>query len=132
RWGTRGVATAYAITYFLFVLYPGLRIPFKLIGLTVGEFMRHLWPQIAITLGMAAVCAGWMRALSLLGFSNDLLRLLSTVLIGAAVYILAMLVFRPAVIGHLEEVIETSRIPFGGSLWRIIGGGARHRRLSGN
>jgi O-antigen/teichoic acid export membrane protein len=126
RWGTRGVATAYAITYFVFVLYPGLRIPFKLIGLTVGEFVRHLWPQIAITLGMAAVCAGWMMALSSLGFSNVLLRLISTILIGAAVYILAMLVIRPAVILHLEEVIETSRIPFGVGLLRIIRSCARN------
>jgi O-antigen/teichoic acid export membrane protein len=116
RWGTRGVAAAYAIAYFVFVLYPGLRFPFRLIGLTVGEFMRHLWPQVAITLGMAAVCAAWM---------TGLLRLISTVLVGAAVYILSMLIIRPAVIVHLEDVIETSRIPFGGGLLRTIRGFAR-------
>ncbi len=120
RWGMRGVASAYAIAYFVFVLYPGLRFPFKLIGLTVGEFMRHLLPQIAITLGMAAVCAGWLMALSSLGVSNVLARLLSTVLIGAAVYVAAMLIIRPAVIGHLEEVIETMRTPLGGTILRMI------------
>ena len=120
RWGSKGVAAAYAIAYFVFVVYPGLRFPFRLIGLTVGEFMRHLLPQISITLGMAAICAGWLMALSSLGISNLLVRLISTVIIGAAVYISAMLMIRPAVMVHLEHVIETSSIPFGGHLLRMI------------
>jgi PST family polysaccharide transporter len=120
RWGTQGVAAAYAITYFMLVLYPGLYIAFRLIDLRVSEFLQRLWPQIAITGGMVIVTVGWTEALSMAGVRNNVLRLISTVLVGVVAYVLPMLIFRPAVLGHLDDVIESSSLPFGGKIQRAI------------
>lgn len=45
RWGVVGVAVAYAIT-FITLSYPAQAIPFKLIGLRVGDLMAVLWPPL--------------------------------------------------------------------------------------
>ena len=82
RWGTIGVAAAYAITYFVFILYPGFWLAFKLIDLSVAEFARRLFPQIAISLAMAGICYGWLAALRLAGVTSHLLQLLTTVALG--------------------------------------------------
>jgi PST family polysaccharide transporter len=120
RWGTRGVATAYALTYLVFVLYPAFRVPLSLIGLTVSEFLKRLWPQIAITAGMVIVTIAWMAALSKAGVTNSLAQLVSTSLIGAAAYVLLLLIFRPRVIGYLEDMIEVSSIPFSPQILSVI------------
>ena len=110
RWGTRGVAASYCCTYIVFVLYPAFRVPFSLIGLRVQEFIRHLLPQIAITLGMAGICRLWMKGLTLLGLADPLLTLVSTAALGATLYVIAMLGIRPAVIRHLEGLIAESSV----------------------
>jgi O-antigen/teichoic acid export membrane protein len=120
RWGTKGVATAYCVTYFVFVLYPALRIPFSLIGLTVGEFFNHLLPQIAITLGMVAICMVWMKALSVVGLSNQVFQLGSTVVVGVVSYVISVLSFRLAVIGHLREMLAALTVPRGEVIVRFL------------
>jgi PST family polysaccharide transporter len=120
RWGTQGVAAAYAISYFVFALFPSLFVAFRLIDLTVSEFLQRLWPQIAITGGMVIVTVAWMKALSVAGVTNNFVRLISTVLIGVVAYVLPLLIFRPAVLGHLDGIIESSSLPFAGRIQRAI------------
>lgn len=125
RWGATGVASAYAISYFTLVLYPALWIAFRLIDLSVAEFGRRLLPQITITLAMTACCFGWINVLRAAGVSNPLVHLTSTVVIGAAVYIGAMLTIRPLVIMDLEEILATSNTPLSGAVLGILGKGSR-------
>ena len=120
RWGAVGVAAAYAISYFIFIIYPVLWLAFKLIDLSVGEFAKRLLPQIAISLAMAGICYGWMTALYLAGITNNLFHLITTIAIGAAVYIGAMLTIRPQVVLYLQEVLAASNTPLAGVLLRLI------------
>jgi PST family polysaccharide transporter len=120
RWGTKGVASAYAIAYLVFVLFPALHIPFRLIDLTAAEFLRRLWPQLAITAAMTGFTIAWMSALRAAGVTNLAVRLISTVLIGVAAYVTPFLLFRPAVLRYLDDVIESSSFPFGRGIQRAI------------
>jgi O-antigen/teichoic acid export membrane protein len=119
RWGIKGVAIAYFATYFTFTLYSGFAIPFRLIELRFVDFVRQLWPQIAITAAMAAACFAWLFGLGLVAVTNAWVRLISTSIIGLLAYSFLLLLFRPAVVGHFEEVLEQqAHSPlFRGILW---------------
>ena len=110
HWGTIGVAAAYFVVYFL-LLYPGLRIAFSLIGLTVSGFLRSLWPQLCITVVMALTCIAWLAGLRAAGVTRPVIQLVSTVTIGAIVYVGALLLVRPVVLQHFESAMETSQTP---------------------
>jgi PST family polysaccharide transporter len=105
RFGVTGVAFAYAIAYFGILMYPMFLIPFRLIDLSLREFARSLWPQLAISLAMAAICAAWLQGLMLAGILNPWGQLISTALIGTLVYVYLMVKIRPAVIRHLEDAV---------------------------
>ncbi len=111
RWGTIGVATSYFFVYFLLILYPSLRVPLKLIDLPVSEFLRRLWPQFCITLGMVLACLACLAGLRAAGIVNPAIQLASTVVIGAVFYISALLLFRPSALLHFEAAVEASRLP---------------------
>lgn len=110
HWGTIGVAASYFIVYFL-LLYPTLRIPFKLIGLTVPDFLRQLWPQFCITFVMVVACLAWLAGLRSTGITRPVIQLASTVTVGVLVYVGAILFFRPTALLRFEEAIETSHTP---------------------
>ncbi|MBW4519466.1 MAG: MOP flippase family protein [Scytolyngbya sp. HA4215-MV1] len=57
QWGIVGVAGAYAIVSAL-LIYPSFAIPFKLIGLSMREFLAGLWRPFLCSLLMLAVLAG--------------------------------------------------------------------------
>ncbi len=57
QWEIRGVALAYAISS-LILAYPGLHIPFYLIGLRVSELGRFLLPALRATAVMVACTLG--------------------------------------------------------------------------
>lgn len=128
RWGALGVAEAYALVYFTLVLYPSLKVAFRFIDLSVADFARQLFPQIAISLGMAAACLAWLSALRAIGVADPRILLSSTVLIGVAVYLSAMATIRPPVVDHLAEVLETSNAAVAGWLLRVV---ARPDRRAG-
>ncbi|HLH03117.1 MAG TPA: MOP flippase family protein [Bryobacteraceae bacterium] len=108
HWGILGVATAYCIAFLGFTVIPGFLIPFRLIGLKLSEFARALLPQILITAGMTVACLGWMKLLNSIGAHNSWFILSSTVILGAAVYILSMLLVWPPVLEYLETVMTAS------------------------
>lgn len=111
RWGTIGVAVSYCIVYFGLILYPALRIPFKLIGLTVSDFLRQLWPQFCITVVMVIACLAWMAGLRSTGVTRPVIQLVSTVTVGVFVYMGALLFFRPTALIHFEDAMESSHTP---------------------
>lgn len=109
HYGAMGVAAAYAGVFLGLLLVPGFVIPFRLIGLPFGHFVRALLPQLFWTLVMAAVCVGWLLVLDRLGMMNAWLRLVSSALLGAAVYVTGLIVLKPLVIQYLAEILVTSR-----------------------
>ena len=108
RWGAVGVATAYGASFFLLIMYPCVAIPFSLIGLRVSDYFRQFVPQLAVTGVMVIACALWLRSLDLVLVTNAVVRLTTTVVLGIVVYTGTMLRLRPAVIGHLEDLMQQS------------------------
>ena len=103
-------------------MYPCCAIPFGLIGLTVRDFFRELLPQLAITGLMVALCALWLRGLQILSVTNPLFRLATAVALGAAIYVSAMLILRPAVMSDLETLLLHSPNPVAKTALRILRG----------
>ena len=62
HWGIMGVATCYAIVWFL-LMVPSFLIPFRLVELSGWTFLRTLWPTVWISLAMTACCSIWRYAL---------------------------------------------------------------------
>jgi PST family polysaccharide transporter len=109
RFGTIGVALAYAISYFGILLVPALLIPFRLIGLRLSTFALRLLPQVAISIAMGLIAYLWLAMLRSLHWSNAWLQLASTTAIGAASYVLMLSRLRPGVVLEFEETVR--RIP---------------------
>lgn len=108
RFGVVGVAISYACAYFGLLLYPGFAIPFHLIGLRFRDFAKALLPQLGWTILMAGVCFAWLRLLDHFAISSPWMRLLSTSVLGAAVYIAGLLGLRMQVVDYLGEVLGSS------------------------
>ncbi len=121
RFGVRGVAVAYAVSYIGVLMYPGFAIPFRLIGLSFSFFARCFWPQLAISLAMTAICAGWINSLAAMSYSNPWGILISTSLIGAFVYIALMVKIRPSVVLHMEQAVGSLPDSLAGRCLRAIG-----------
>lgn len=108
RYGIAGVAISYAAVYFLVLLVPGLLIPFRLIDLKFSYFVRQLGPQLLITAAMVVVSSAWLALLPAINITNPWIHLISTVIVGAATYILLILYTRPPVVGYMEQFLERS------------------------
>lgn len=108
HFGILGVATAYCIAFIGITMIPGFLIPFRLIGLKLADFARALLPQILITALMAGICIGWLNLLPAIGIAAPWLLLTSTIILGMAVYVIAMLVVWPPVLQYLETVMTAS------------------------
>jgi PST family polysaccharide transporter len=121
KFGVRGVAISYALSYLFVLSYAGFRIPFRLIDLSFRDFARALMPQMWISLVMTAVCALWLLTLGWMGFNGPWLRLVSAVLLGMAVYTGMMARVRPAAVRCLEATIEGSNLTAAKRVLRKIG-----------
>ena len=108
RWGVLGVAAAYCIAFLCITMPPIMVIAFRLIGLKTSKFVGALMPQLTITGGMTLICWLWLRLLSSMGVSTPWLLLVSTVILGAAFYVLAFLIVWPEVMDHLEAALTSS------------------------
>jgi len=110
RWGIMGVAVCYTVVWLLLII-PMYMIPFRLVGITLGDFFRSLWPSARSTLVMAAITALWLRCLRWLEIRNNQLQLLTAVVIGAGVYIGLILWQKPPVLVDLLKAGEGSSRP---------------------
>ena len=107
RWNIMGVARCYAIVWTL-LMVPSFLIPFRLVELSGWTFLRTLWPTVWISLVMTAVCGAWRYFLYRIGTRNPFIELISTVLLGIAVYVGLVLWRRPRVLGELRTVLQGS------------------------
>ena len=120
HWGIFGVATAYSIVWTLLMI-PSLLIPFRLVGLTLKEYFRALWPTVWMSLAMAAVCEAWLVGLRRAGVQNAWLQAISTSLIGAGLYIGLLLWKKPPVLFELFSIVRGSSHPLARLLTRALG-----------
>ena len=105
HWGIMGVATCYAVVWFL-LMVPSFLIPFRLVELSGWTFLRTLWPTVWISLVMTACCGAWRYLLYRVGIVNPFVELFSTVLLGIAVYVGLVLWRKPVVLAELATVLE--------------------------
>lgn len=111
HWGIKGVAVSYCLVFLLLIMPAGYVVCFKLVDLKVSAFARAFVPQLSITGGMALVCWAWLTLLPMIGIHSPWILLSSTVILGASVYVLAMLMLWPAVMQHLEAALLSASNP---------------------
>jgi len=119
RWGALGVAVAYVISYLGLVAYPSMAISFRLIDLSVSEYLKKLAPEAGVTVLMAGVAWAWLSLVRALG-ATPLIQLVSTSLVGAVVYIIALLLFGSSVLAYVEEILSQSNRPLTRSMLKIL------------
>jgi len=104
RYGVLEVAGSYAAACFTVQIFLSLSPALHLFVLPFRQFVRQLFPQLAITTAMGVACLLWMYLRNAPTLHSPILHLISTVVLGAVVYTLLFLRLRPAVIGFSEEV----------------------------
>ena len=119
RWGIMGVAISYSIVWTL-LMVPMFAIPFRLIGLSLKSFAQALWPTAWYSLVMAAVAGVWLVGLRRLGIHNAMVQLVSTVGIGAALYVALVLWQRPPVLSDLVMALEGTSNPAATAMVRFL------------
>lgn len=110
HWGIMGVATCYAVAWFV-LMVPSFWIPFRLIELSGKSFVQALWPTLWMSLVMAVLSGFWLLGLKSLGVQNAAVALVSTVSIGAAVYIGLVLWRKPTVMSDLAGALGGASNP---------------------
>src|SRR6185437_12723734 len=108
RYGTVGVAAAYCTVYLGILMVPGFIIPFRLIGLKLSTFASALLPQLLLTGAMTLLCWIWLRVLDSLTVTDPWVRLISTSLLGACAYTGSFILLWPAVMNHVEDVLDVT------------------------
>jgi PST family polysaccharide transporter len=114
KWGIMGVATCYAIVWTL-LMVPSFLIPFRLVELSGWTFLKALWPTMWMSVVMTACCAAWRFLLYRLAVQNAFVELVSTVLVGVAVYVGLVLWRKPQVLGEVASVLQGTS--YGAAQW---------------
>jgi O-antigen/teichoic acid export membrane protein len=109
RWGLVGVALTYGIAVML-MLYPTIAVLFRMIRLPWRMFLKHVGPVLAASLLMAATAVGWMLALMLLSVKAELMRLITTVIVGCASYLLFLRYLRPPSLADIVTILPVGRL----------------------
>lgn len=107
RYGTIGVACAYAIANWGILAIPCFAVPFRLIGLKIREFAIALLPQLGVTAGMVICCLAWMMLLNHTTVFNPWARLVTTSIVGALCYLAGMFLFAHQALDYMEEILQS-------------------------
>lgn len=108
RYGTLGVAVAYALANWGILAIPCFAVPLRLIELKLRHFAVALVPQLLVTAAMAACCVGWMLFLAHISVSNAWAQLLSTSVVGALCYITGILLFAHQALDYVEDILASA------------------------
>jgi len=119
RWGIMGVAVCYSIVWVV-LMVPMFAIPFRLVGISLTDFFRVLWPTAWATLAMAVVAGLWLKGLQFLGFNNSFFQLVSTAAIGAAVYVSLVLWQEQPAVSEVLNAVRKSSNPVARAMVRIV------------
>ncbi len=107
RYGSIGVAVAYALANWGILAIPCFAVPFRLIGLRLRDFAAALAPQFLVTVAMAVCCFGWMLLLTHLSVASPWARLLSTTVVGGICYVSGILLFAHEALDYAEEILTS-------------------------
>lgn len=103
-WGIRGVAVGYLIANLL-LIYPAFAVPFRLIDMKMGDFLRPLWP----ILGFSIVMLVTVRTLGfLLRLEKPAEQLAILVPAGVLVYGSLLFLVRPVAVVSLLSIRQRS------------------------
>jgi len=119
HWGILGVASAYSIMWSVLTV-PSLLLPFRLVNLSLKSYFRALWPMAWMSLAMAAVCAAWLRHLQRTGVHNAVVQLITTSLLGIAVYLGLVLWRKPQVLSEVSTIVGESSHPMARMLAGVL------------
>jgi O-antigen/teichoic acid export membrane protein len=103
RWGVVGVAAAYSLSY-LFLLYPGLAIPFRLIDLKIRDLGTALWRPFVNSLVMLLLVIACKTMLP--ADLASLPTLMVLVFTGIIVYILASFTFNREQVFFMLKLVK--------------------------
>jgi PST family polysaccharide transporter len=106
-WGLEGVLLGWAISS-VPVALGGIYVSHRLIHAPIKPLLRGLWPPAVAALAMAVVAWGWRMLISNLGFTNMVFDLVSTILVGAIVYLVLVLLPRPAFMRDIVQILSYS------------------------
>jgi O-antigen/teichoic acid export membrane protein len=106
RWGVEGVALCWAIST-VPVSVLALVVSHRLIDSPLRALWRNLLPVWACSLAMAAGAWAWKWLALGLGWRPSLV-LFTTVIVGVAVYSIAVLVFRPSFGRYIAQTLSYS------------------------
>jgi PST family polysaccharide transporter len=104
-WGIRGVAAGYLIANAALFI-PSLLLAFRSIDLKLSEFLRPLWPVLAISGAMFAVV--WLAARAVAAWA-PVWQLTLLIPMGAVVYLGLMAWIRPEPARNLMEAVRQSQ-----------------------
>jgi O-antigen/teichoic acid export membrane protein len=104
RWGILGVAIGYACAA-IFLAYPNIAIPFRLIGLRVADYARAIKTQ-SILAALMGIVVFTSASLQRQAEISQVVILVSNVLLGASIYIIAVIRFdRNTLVEFLNAVL---------------------------
>jgi PST family polysaccharide transporter len=106
RWGLEGVVLCWAISS-IPVSCAGVYVSHRLIDASPAKLLRNLLPVLACSLTMAAAAWAWKASTSSLAWRPSAI-LFSTVALGALVYLIVILIFRPAFGASLAQILSYS------------------------
>jgi hypothetical protein len=101
-------------------MIPSLMIPFRLVSLSLKSYFRALWPTTWMSVTMALVCEAWLLGLRRLGVQNVALHLVTTAVLGGAVYLGLLLWRKPPVLTEVFNVVGGSSHPLARLLARVL------------
>jgi len=119
HWGIIGVASGYSIMWILLMI-PSLLIPFRLVNLSVRVYFRALWPAFWMSLATVAISEIWLLVLRRMDMHNGALQLVSTAMVGAALYTALVLWRKPPVLAEWSTVLGGSSHPLLQFLARVV------------
>jgi PST family polysaccharide transporter len=120
RFGAVGVALAYFTAYFVLMMIPGYLIPFRLIGLRLRDYCLALLPQSILTAGMSIICWLYLHFITGLGITNNWVRLITTSVLGAMVYIAALYIHPIPAVRHVTEILSKSNNRLAGKFVAVV------------
>lgn len=118
-WGTRGVLLGWALAS-VPVGVANIMVSHRLIDSSVKDLARELSKPALATLVMTAATWGWRLLLRNMGWTDPVLDLGSTVIVGALVYIGIVLVLRASFLRDVAQFLSYTSNPFAARLRRRL------------
>lgn len=110
-WGITGVAVSYAVVQAILVL-PNLFVALRLIQLPVSTYLRSMVSPFGLSATMALAVLLWRKVLVMAGFVHPVVLLVSSIVIGGAVYIGLIGFGRPKAVVDIVNILESTDVGF--------------------